>query len=81
MNGGNNVLLDGEYVDPSTINPARHRFLGAFRPPVDIFANCKADIICPCGEVLRFVGQSRKHWAQGCQDIPQYATITKEAVT
>jgi len=74
-----NVLLDGVYVQPTKIDPAKHRFLGMFRPPVNPFRGATTDCLCPCGMILRYVHQSEEHYRNGCLDTPQYRTIGDEA--
>ena len=71
----NFVLLDGQQALPKDINPARHRFLGSFRPPVNPFDGATCDCLCPCGKILRYVEESRQHYMQGCFDVLQYVSI------
>ena len=72
------VLLDGTFVDPTTIDPKLHRFIGMFRPAVNPFANPTCDILCVCGATLRYRGQEDEHYRKGCFDSPQYISIEKE---
>lgn len=68
------VFLNGEEVEDSVINPKQHRFLGMMRMPYKSPpSGCL--IACSCGQILHFVGEDRKHWMQGCFDIPSYITI------
>ena len=71
----NFVLLDGQNVSPKDISPAKHRFLGMFRPPADPFAGATCDCLCPCGKILRYVGESAQHYRGGCFDVLQYISI------
>ena len=73
-------LLDGKYVPAETIDPAKHRYLGMFRPPTNPLMPAKPvyAVICYCGYHLTFRAQSREHYLQGCCDVPQYASITCE---
>lgn len=70
------VLLNGQYVDAATIDPARHRYLGMFRPATNGLLHHSADVvICPCGASLWTVQDGRQHYKDGCLDSPQYVTI------
>lgn len=78
------VLLNGEEVDVSLIDPSKHKFIGTFRPPnppKETFVDDKgktqhaAVIFCPCGGQLWTYQQSLDHWQLGHFDIPQYVTI------
>jgi hypothetical protein len=65
------VLLDGEYVDSSTINPKEHKYIGLFRPPEPTDS-----IFCPCGSYLgNMPPVIYQHWQMGHMDSPQYITI------
>ena len=68
-------LLDGQPVEESIIDPAKHRFLGTFRPPVP-----PRDITtCPCGvSLITYYGPDLhfQHWQLGHLDVPQYQTIS-----
>lgn len=70
-------LLDGRVVNPQEISPAKHRFLGMFRPPRlgDPF---HGDLYCACGRILMTVADVQEHWRLGHNDVPQYVTIDKE---
>ena len=72
------AILNGVHVDASLINPKEHVFLGMFRPAINPFANPTCDILCRCGEMLRYKGQEREHYLKGCFDVPQYGTIHKQ---
>ena len=69
------VYLDGKRVDPNTIDPLMHRFLGMFRPARNPFENPNCDILCTCGDMLRYRGQEIEHYKRGCYDVPQYAML------
>ena len=73
------VILDGQYVPADQINPAKHRFIGTFRPPLPdppeewlihgVCRNCNTGMRTSMGNCYH------KHWAQGCFDVPQYVTM------
>ena len=69
------VLLNGKLVESSEIDPAKHRFIGRFRPAENPMANPRADILCTCGQILRFVGMETEHYNRGCYDLNQYVDI------
>lgn len=78
------VYLDGQQVSHDVIDPAKHRFIGTFRPPQCPDARytkedgtvAYADVIgCRCGQDLWSVEQTQDHWRQGHFDIPQYVTM------
>jgi len=71
------AILDGRQVDPSIINPARHRFIGTWRPPSAPVSAKGAWIACHCGHVLQAVGENFQHWQRGCFDQPQYVTYER----
>ena len=71
----NTILIDGEPRPDSELNPAKHRYLGMFRPSPNPMQNPSAYILCRCGETLKYLGQEREHYLRGCCDIPQYVTI------
>lgn len=62
-----NVLLDGVYVQPSKVDPGKHRFIGLFRPPRNPFLGATTDCSCV------FFGE--QHYRNGCFDTPQYVSI------
>ena len=70
-----NVLLDGVYVQPSKVDPGKHRFIGLFRPPRNPLLGATTDCICPCGGRVRYVHEGEQHYRNGCFDTPQYVTI------
>lgn len=61
------VLLDGKMVAEELLDPAMHQFLGMFRPP------------CPNPKWANYGGAKR--WRGGEDDIPQYVTIHRYAVS
>ena len=69
------VLLDGKKVDPSNIDPEKHRYLGMFRPATNPIANPTSYIYCNCGQILKYRGEETQHYIKGCFDIPQYQSI------
>ena len=74
------VYLDGKLVEESVIDPAKHKFAGAFRPPALSEYQGKGYIACPCGSMLQTFQQSSAHWQQGCFDVPQYFTYTSSTL-
>ena len=68
------VYLDGNLVDPTTIDPIKHNFVGMFRPPVNPTAGCTTDFLCPCGTMLRYVPEGAQHYQNGCFDRASYRT-------
>jgi hypothetical protein len=89
-----NVLLDGALVSPAVIDPARHAFVGMFRPPSDpaekmvenYFANKDPNapyreviFMCRCGGQLYTQQDNRAHYLMGCWDRAQYVTIPNSA--
>jgi len=71
----NQVLLDGKYTDPAEINPAKHRFIGMFRPPIPPELD-KWGGYCPeCRSVRLHEEKPWSCWREGHFDIPQYVTI------
>jgi len=69
------VLLNGNYVQPEVVDPTKHRYVGMFRPPVNPVINPTTDILCRCGEILKYRGQEVEHYRRGCYDVPQYVDI------
>ncbi len=81
MNDKTYVLLDGERVEASVIDPKLHIYLGMFRPAVNPISEPTCDVHCACGEILRHRGQEREHYLlKGCFDLPQYATAHQQKV-
>ena len=81
-------LLDGKQVKPEEINPAKHRFIGTWRPPAVPVRPRIRGVVCPCGQELNYLQGSGQilvdgsrafvHWQAGCFDEPQYVTIAGE---
>ena len=79
--------LDGTPVNPDEIDPAKHKFIGLFRPPaapttrhIDdsgkvIYADA---FMCGCGQTLWTIQDIYDHYQRGHFDEPQYITIKKE---
>jgi hypothetical protein len=70
------VLLNGEYVDKAMIDPAKHKFIGVFRP----LSYPKSDGTwgvweCSCGHNLQVAEACHAHWMLGHMDIPHYVDI------
>ena len=73
----NPVLLDGKHVAGSSIDPAKHRYIGMFRPAINGLIPSKPvyAVICTCGHHLKFHEECISHYRSGCIDIPQYVSI------
>jgi hypothetical protein len=69
------VLLNGKFVKDAAIDPAKHKFLGMFRPPVNPVWNASAIVLCSCGHKLWTREAGALHYKQGCFDVPQYVDI------
>ena len=69
------VLLNGKMVEEKEIDPAKHKYIGRFRPATNWMQGVTCNIICSCGEVLRYVHQSKEHYDRGCCDINQYVDL------
>ena len=69
------ILLNGLYVENSDIDPAKHKFIGRFRPAVNPMANPTGYIACLCGNILKVRGEEITHYNNGCCDINQYVDI------
>ena len=69
------VLLNGKFVSPEEIDPSKHRYVGMFRPAENPYKNSTCDILCTCGEFLRYRGQETEHYKKGCYDTAQYVDI------
>lgn len=76
MNGP--VLLDGSFVDPKSIDPAKHSFLGMFRSPTPPDARGYDAVACPCNRILDTFEGTAEHWRLGHFDVPQYVTLEKK---
>lgn len=72
------VLLNGKTVAESEIDPARHRFIGRFRPATNWMADARTDVLCSCGDILRYVHQLQEHYNRGCCDMNQYVDIGQQ---
>ena len=72
------VLLDGKFVAAESIDPAKHRYLGMFRPAINPIANPRTDVYCTCGQILKMRGEETEHYQKGCYDSPQYVTIERQ---
>lgn len=76
-------LLDGKYVASDEIDPAKHKFIGTFRPPSQpdsklINGSYSGIILCPCGRGLQSAQETAEHWQRGHFDTPQYISISTE---
>jgi hypothetical protein len=68
-------LLNGKFVDASVIDPAKHKFIGTFRPATNPMADPHGYILCSCGEILQVRGQEVEHYRRGCCDELQYVDL------
>ena len=66
------VMLDGKLVNHAFVTPDKATFIGMWRPPVNPFSNPTCDILCNCGNVLKYSGEEREHYLRGCFDVPHY---------
>lgn len=79
------ALLNGKFVKPEEIDPAKHKFIGLFRspkPPDTRFFDEEtktykyADVMsCSCGHNLWTRESIQDHWRKGHFDVPQYVNI------
>lgn len=70
------VLLNGKTVEASAIDPAKHRYLGMFRPPTNwLIPVTPGYVLCPCGQTLQMREQSIDHYRMGHCDMQQYVDI------
>jgi len=75
------VYLNGKKVQNDAIDPAKHIFIGCFRPPSPPASNWPISegawrvIACPCGDHLWTVKACHEHWRDGHLDVPQYIDI------
>lgn len=66
--------LDGKEVEPSVIDPAKHMFIGTFRPPQAPVTGPHSP--CPCtSQYLLNSYDIFLHWQKGHFDEPQYVSI------
>jgi len=72
-------FLDGKEVKAEEIDPGKHRFIGMFRHPIPPYSK-GWDIACPCGQILKIVGEETEHWMRGHFDVPQYVTIATSKI-
>lgn len=72
------VYLNGKLVQPEEIDPAKHKYIGRFRPAYNPITDPQSDVLCRCGEILRYVGEEREHYNRGCYDVNQYVDIDQE---
>lgn len=70
------VLLNGKSVKASEIDPARHRYIGRFRPAVNPVGRANGIVICTCGALLHYRHELSEHFNRGCFDLNQYVDIT-----
>ena len=73
----NMALLNGKFVDASEIDPARHRFIGTFRPPQA--PRGEGYMLCTCGSILQTVQCVQEHYQRGHCDTNQYVDIEPAA--
>lgn len=69
------VFLDGKLVLSESIDPAKHRFIGEFRPATNPVQSATCDVMCNCGEILHTSRATTEHYKHGCFDVNQYVTI------
>ena len=72
----NSVLLNGKIVDEKEIDPAKHKFVGPFRPPSIDHLIGTGFILCDgCRHVIQTQEQVFDHWRLGHFDMLQYVNI------
>jgi len=70
------VYLNGKEEDDSIIDPAKHKFIGSFRPPdFPRSDGTWAVYMCGCHRPLWTVEECYEHWVLGHMDILQYVDI------
>lgn len=77
----NRVLIDGVVCDPEYVDPAIHKFIGMFRPPLDStsqkYFETNSGLGLSFGYAL-YMGVregDRERYNAGTYDLPQYVTI------
>lgn len=71
------AILDGKPVDASVIDPAKHKYIGMWRPPEPPQERCdfslpRLDAMVAWNNNLR----SQDAWRKGELDVAQYVTIS-----
>ena len=70
------VIIDGQELPDSALDPKQHRFIGMFRPATYPVSDGNWDVyVCSCGAHLWSVEQCQDHWLKGHMDLPQYLSI------
>ena len=70
------VYLDGMLADSEDILPAKHHFIGMFRPPTPQ-SICAHGPRCVCGMLLQYEDEVFSHWQMGHADVPQYQSLSQ----
>lgn len=73
------ALLNGKHVPDEAIDPAKHKFIGRFRPATNWMDGVNTDVLCACGEILKYRHQGKEHYDAGCCDVNQYVDIAEES--
>lgn len=63
---------------PEVIDPAKHRFIGAFRDPQPPDPCGAYAMLCPCHDTLKFMQEIYDHWLRGHFDQQQYVDIKEQ---
>jgi hypothetical protein len=74
-------LLDGKQVDASAIDPAKHKFIGMWRPPESSVWDTSILNTLPRRERIDYRDAHRNDhlsWREGVYDEPQYVTMETE---
>ena len=69
------VIIDGQELPDSALDPKQHRFIGMFRQPLDMPKDTNYMVMCSCGLALDSMKDIREHWQAGHFDLPQYLSI------
>lgn len=73
-------LLNGKQVEPSEIDPSRHRFIGTWRPSAPPYNASTGMFTCRCSLEYSFDNRYLfEHWREGHFDEPQYIDIERSA--
>jgi len=67
------IFIDGKLVPESEIDPAKHTYIGQFRPPYKFAGG--GYVLCDCGRTLQTVDEVFHHYQSGHWDTAQYQTI------
>ncbi len=70
------AMLDGKLVDSAELDPAKHTYIGFFRPVFRPVTQAAHAIVCGVCSTRFYTNEGmREHYNGGCFDIPQYRSI------